>query len=429
MYRENINELRQWKENPQRKPLIVRGARQVGKTWIIKEFGKNFYNRTVYVNFENTPELRNLFLRDLNPERIITALEIFAGFTIVSEDTLIVFDEIQAAERGVTSLKYFCEDAPQYHVVAAGSLLGIAVHKNASFPVGKVNFIDMYPMSFLEFLIALGEEKLSEIIRQKQWDIVSVFSGRLRDYLKYYYYTGGMPEAVLEFSQSRNWKQIREIQKNILLSYENDFSKHAPVETVPRIRMVWQSIPSQLAKENKKFVYGVIREGARAKDFELAIQWLLDCGLLLKNNRVSKPFMPLVAYQGLSVFKLYLNDVGLLGAMNNLDVRTLIEGNSIFTEFKGAFTEQYVMQQLALQKDISICYWTNERSTSEVDFVIQKNGEITAVEVKSGENLHAKSFKTFCEKYRPDRAIRTSPANYREEEWFTNVPLYAVGQF
>lgn len=426
MYRESIVSLNKWKEDKFRKPLIVRGARQVGKTWLLQEFGRTSYSKFVYVNFEDTPTLQNIFANDFNIERIITVLQIYAQTTIVAEDTLIILDEIQSAERGVTSLKYFCEKAPQYHVVAAGSLLGMGLHSQVSFPVGKVDFLDLRPLSFSEFLLSLNESALVDALNAKNWSVVSIFAEKLKEYLRYYFYVGGMPEVVDAFAQTRDWQLVRRIQSRILNSYEGDFSKHAPNETVPRIRMVWQSIPSQLAKENKKFVYGVIREGARAKDFELAIQWLVDCGLLLKSHRVSKPGIPLAAYQDISVFKLFLHDVGLLGAMAGLNVRTIIEGDEIFTEFKGALTEQYVIQQLRLDSERFIGYWTNERSTAEVDFVVQEEGEVIPIEVKSGENLKSKSFRLFCEKYQPKKAIRTSLTDYKEESWMENVPLYAI---
>jgi len=427
MYRESIVSLKKWKEDKFRKPLIVRGARQVGKTWLLQEFGRTSYAKFIYVNFEETPSLQTIFTNDFDIERIITVLQIHAQMTITAEDTLIVLDEIQSAERGVTSLKYFCEKAPQYHVIAAGSLLGMGLHSQVSFPVGKVDFLDLRPLSFSEFLLSQNEKALVDALKAKNWSVVSMFTEKLKEYLRYYFYVGGMPEVVDAFAQTRDWQLVRRIQNRILNSYEGDFSKHAPNETVPRIRMVWQSIPSQLAKENKKFVYGVIREGARAKDFELAIQWLTDCGLLLKSHRVSKPGIPLAAYQDISVFKLFLHDVGLLGAMAGLNVRTIIEGDEIFTEFKGALTEQYVMQQLRLDSERYIGYWTNDRSTSEVDFVIQEEGEVIPIEVKSGENLKAKSFRLFCEKYKPSKAIRTSLSDYKEELWMENIPLYAIG--
>ncbi|MDR2131425.1 MAG: ATP-binding protein [Odoribacteraceae bacterium] len=426
MYRDAIIPLNNWKKDKFRKPLILRGARQVGKTWLLQEFGRASYAKFVYVNFEETLALRNIFTTDFDIERIITVLQIHSGVTITAGDTLIVLDEIQSAERGITSLKYFCERMPQYHIIAAGSLLGMGLHGPVSFPVGKVDFIDLRPLSFHEFLLSLNEPGLVKALKAKDWSVISLFKEKLKAYLRYYFYVGGMPEVVEAFAQTRDWQLVRRIQNRILHSYEGDFSKHVPNETVPRVRMVWQSIPSQLAKENKKFVYGAIKEGARAKDFELAIQWLVDCGLVLKSHRVSKPGMPLAAYQDLSAFKLFLHDIGLLGAMAGLNARTIIEGDEIFTEFKGALTEQYVMQQLRLESERVIAYWTNERSTSEVDFVIQDEGDVIPIEVKAGESLKARSFKLFCEKYKPVKAIRTSLSDYHEESWMTNVPLYGI---
>jgi predicted AAA+ superfamily ATPase len=429
MYRTKIKALIDWKNQSDRKPLIVQGARQVGKTWLIQEFGKTEFEKTVYVNFEDTVELQNMFMQDFNIRRIIAVLEAFSGIQIAPEDTLIVFDEIQSAKKGVTSLKYFCENAPEYHVIASDSLLGMNLHNKVSFPVGKVNFLYLYPLSFYEFLLAVGETGLASILYEKHWDILPVFTNKFVEFLRYYLYVGGMPEVVHTFAQNRDWKKVRQIQQDILMTYQNDFSKHAPYEIVPRINMVWQSIPAQLGKENKKFVYGVMREGSRAKDFELAIQWLVDSGILLKCNRISKPAMPLIAYQDMSAFKLFFNDTGLLSAKSSLDIKTIIGGNDIFTEFKGALTEQFVIQQLSTIDHMPIYYWTNNRSTAEVDFVVQYEDDIIPIEVKAGENLQAKSFKLFCEKLQPKTAIRTSLSNYREESWMTNVPLYIVGDY
>jgi predicted AAA+ superfamily ATPase len=384
------------------------------------------FKKSVYVNFEEAPNLQSIFKNDFDIQRIITAIQIYTQKIITPDDTLIIFDEIQAAENGITSLKYFNENASQYFIVAAGSLLGMGLHNKISFPVGKVDFLDLRPMSFTEFLSAMNEDGLSETIKKREWEVIAVFHNKLTEYLRYYLFIGGMPEVVRLFSETRDWELVRKTQFQILHSYEGDFSKHAPLEIVPRIRMVWQSIPAQLAKENKKFIFGVLREGARAKDFELAIQWLVDCGLLLKSHRISKPNLPLIAYQDSAVFKLFLNDVGLLGAMAGLNVRTIIEGDAIFTEFKGAMAEQYVMQQLSIGKERYIGYWTNERSTSEVDFVIQDKGEVIPIEVKSGVNLRAKSFRLFCEKYKPQTAIRTSFSTYKKEEWMINLPLYGI---
>jgi predicted AAA+ superfamily ATPase len=426
MKRDRFADLILWKENQRRKPLILRGARQTGKTWLLKEFGRTHFSEFIYVNFEEATNLQSIFKSDFDITRIITVLQIYSQKVISAEDTLIVFDEIQSAENGITSLKYFYENAPQYYLIAAGSLLGMGLHNMVSFPVGKVDFMDLRPMSFSEFLMALQEAGLAEANKGKDWATLSLFHNKLIEYLKYYFYVGGMPEVVNVFSETRNWEQVRKVQIQILNSYEADISKHTPKEIVPRVRMVWQSIPSQLAKENKKFVYGVIREGARAKDFEIAIQWLVDCGLLLKIYRVSKPGIPLIAYQDLSVFKLFLLDVGLLAAMAGIQINALINGDAVFTEFRGAFTEQYVMQQLRIDSNRYIGYWTNERSTSEVDFIVQDKGDIIPIEVKSGENLRAKSFKLFCEKYTPERAVRTALTPYRKENWMTNLPLYGI---
>jgi len=437
MYRYKIKELIHWKISSNRKPLIVFGARQVGKTWLIQEFGKQEYRQTVYVNFEKMKLVRNLFEEDFDIQRILSSLSIFARTAINPDDTLIVFDEIQAAVGGLASLKYFYEDAPQYHVIAAGSLLGMNLHQNVSFPVGKVDFLYLKPLSFIEFLKAFDEEGLANLLENRacelseanpDWKIVSVFKEKFVSYLRYYLFVGGMPEVVSQFVAHRDFRSARLLQRNILASYQNDFSKHAPKGIVPRINMVWKSIPSQLSKENKKFFYGVIKGGARAKEFELAIQWLLDCGLLHQCFRISKPYLPLSAYQDLSAFKLYHNDVGLLGAMAKLPLKTILDGNAIFTEFKGAFTENFVIQQLLLNEDNDIYYWTNENSTAEVDFVVQNEEEIIPIEVKSSTNIKSASFKFFCEKYKPAKAIRTSLSDYKQEEWMVNVPLYAINK-
>jgi predicted AAA+ superfamily ATPase len=427
MYRCGIKKLIQWKLDKNKKPLVILGARQVGKTWLIHEFGKTEYRQMVYINFEKSEELRDIFLPNLDTKRLISNFEFYAGFKINPEDTLIVFDEIQAAPRGITSLKYFCEDAPEYQIIAAGSLLGINIHPNESFPVGKVDFLELRPMSFYEFLLAMNEVGLAGILEEKQWDALPFFSQKFKEFLKYYFYIGGMPEAIAAFADNRDWKKARAVQNKILKTYKGDFSKHAPKEILPRINLVWESIPAQLAKENKKFIYGVLKESARAKDFELAIQWLVDSGLLHKIHAITKPSLPLVAYQDFSAFKLYYNDIGLLGAMSKLKVKTLIDDNNIFTEFKGALTEQYVFQELKLNEELSINYLPFDNSKYEVDFVIQdEEDNIVPIEVKAGENLRAKSFKLFCEKYKPTKAIRTSLAGYKQEEWMTNLPLYVI---
>jgi len=429
MYRIAINRMKMWKLKKNRKPLLFLGARQVGKTWLLQEFGKSEYKQMLYINFEDKDAPKDIFQEDFNIDRIITLLNAYSGLKITHEDTLLVFDEIQAAPQGITSLKYFYEKAPQYQIIAAGSLLGVNIHPGESFPVGKVDFLTLYPLSFTEFLLAMSENGIVELIEKREWELLNTFNVKLTNYLRYYFFIGGMPEAVLSFSQNRDWNEVRTIQNAILKSYENDFSKHAPTDILPRINLVWKSIPAQLAKENRKFFYGVIKEGARAREYEMAIQWLIDSGLLHKVYCVSKPALPLVAYQELSAFKIYLNDTGLLAAMSNLNAKTLLNGDAVFTEFKGALAEQFVFQQLLLNEKLSIHYYQiNNRI--EIDFIIQnENDEIIPVEAKSGKNLEAKSLKIYCEKFQPKRAIRTSLANYREENCITNVPLYIIGNY
>ncbi len=426
MERNCIKQLIEWKNSPRRKPLIIEGARQVGKTWLVKEFGKTHYNNCIYINFEQEKGLQNLFETDLRPQRIIETLQLYTNKIINSENTLIFFDEIQAAPSGITSLKYFYENSPEYHIIAAGSLLGMSVHTGESFPVGKVNFLQMHPMSFVEFLKAIGKEQFANALIEQKWSILSPFHEELCHILKSYLVVGGMPEVVNDFAERRDYNAVQEIQHEILDSYERDFSKHAPINELPRIRQVWESVPSQLAKENKKFIYGLLRDGARAKDYELAIKWICDAGLLLKTNRVTKPELPLSHYAEPDIFKLYMLDVGLLSALSNVRPEIILEGNRIFTEYKGALTEQFVHQQMVQKKYEGLYYWTNDRSTAEVDFVIQNGNTVIPIEVKAETNVHAKSFKLFCEKYNPTSAIRTSMLPYKEESWMTNIPLYGM---
>jgi predicted AAA+ superfamily ATPase len=421
-----MQDLISWKNKKNRKPLIIRGARQVGKTWLMKEFGKNEYEQTVYINFESTKALSTLFDQDFDIPRIITALQIISGIQIKPQNTLIIFDEIQEVPGAITSLKYFNEDAPQYHIIAAGSLLGVALHQQTSFPVGKVEFLDLYPLCFKEFLMAQDQQALTDLLERRDWILVKSFKEKFIRFLRFYYYIGGMPEAVLSYREQNDFNEVRAIQKRILSAYEQDFSKHAPVDIIPRIRMLWNSIPAQLAKENKKFIYGAVKQGSRAKDFELALSWLIDCGLVHKISRVSKPAIPLKAYEDYSAFKLFIVDVGLLGAMGDIDVRTLIEGNSIFEEFKGALTEQYVLQQLITLPELAIYYWSAKKSSAEIDFMVQHSGKVIPIEVKAEENLQAKSLKSFCTRYSPELAIRTSMSDYRKENWLQNLPLYAI---
>ena len=428
MKRIELDNLQKWKQSAGRKPLIIRGARQVGKTWLMKEFGRLAYQKCAYVNFESNSVLKTIFTDNFDIDRIVRAIQIETGVTIEAGNTLVILDEIQEAPGALTSLKYFQENAPQYHVIAAGSLLGVALSGKTSFPVGKVEFMDLHPLSFTEFLEALHHRQFVDLLTSRDWALIKTFKTKYIELLKQYYYVGGMPEAVLSFSQNADFKAVREIQKRILIAYEQDFAKHAPYDIVPRIRMLWNSIPAQLAKENRKFIYGLIRQGARAKDYELAMNWLIDCGLIHKVNNVSKPAIPLKAYEDFSAFKLFLVDVGLLAAMTDLDVKTLLEGNVIFEEFKGALTEQYVLQQLVAQKEAGIYYWSPENLRSEIDFLVQVSGQVIPIEVKAEENLQAKSLKVYYQKYKPPIAIRTSMSDYRQEEWMTNLPLYSIGE-
>jgi hypothetical protein len=426
MIRAAITDLVKWKDSSHRKPLIIRGARQVGKTWLMREFGKTHYEKCAYINFDNNERMENLFKGDIDIKRIITALQIETGITIEANNTLIIFDEVQEVPRALTSLKYFCENAPDYHIIAAGSLLGVALHPGTSFPVGKVDFLTLYPLNFLEFMNVTGNNNLVELLKANDFEMITSFKGKYIDMLKQYYYIGGMPEVVSSFIASNDFMAVREVQNKILMAYEQDFSKHAPNETVPRIRMLWTSIPSQLAKENRKFIYGLIRQGARAREYELAMMWLIDCGLVYKVGRVSKPDMPLMAYQDFNAFKLFVLDVGLLSAMSDLNLKSILGGNKIFEEFKGALTEQYVLQQLITNSEIKPYYWSAEKSTGEIDFIFQNDNDIVPLEVKATENLQAKSLKNYCLKYSPKNAIRTSMSDYRKENWLTNVPLYAI---
>ncbi len=429
MKRDAMQQLLSWKQKSSKKPLIIRGARQVGKSWLMKTFGKNEYTRTAYINLEEMKHLQSVFRQDFDIHRIVTALSVEANVKIEAENTLIILDEIQEVPEAITALKYFNENAPEFHVVCASSLLGVMLHSHTSFPVGKVEFLDLYPMSFREYLSALDEHGLLKLLNDKDWSLVKAFKEKYIQLLKQYYYLGGMPEVVYQFSKNKDFFEAREIQKRILLSYEQDFSKHAPIAVVPRIRMLWQSIPAELAKENKKFIYGAVKSGARARDYEIAINWLIDCGLVHKINRISKPALPIIANQDISAFKLYIVDVGLLAAMGNLDVKSLLEGNRIFGEFKGALTEQYVLQELKTQYDIVINYWTADASKAEVDFVVQKSNTIIPLEVKAEENLQAKSLKMYCQKFQPTLALRTSMSDFREDEWLSNIPLYSLSIF
>lgn len=429
MERYAMKQLEEWYNRKNRKPLILKGARQVGKTWLMKEFGRTQFKYTAYVNFDNNKNMANVFEGDYDIDRILMAINIETGVKVIPEETLIIFDEIQENPKAIASLKYFCEEAPRYAVIAAGSLLGVAIHKGVSFPVGKVDTLELHPLSFREFLLAIGEEGLVSLIEEMNTPLMESFRDKYIDWLKKYYYIGGMPEVVRAFVDERDFTEVRRLQKRIIEMYESDFSKHTTVNELPRIRMVWNSIPMQLAKENKKFFFGKIKEGARAKDFEIAIEWLLDCGLIKKVCNVSKPAMPLKAYTVFSAFKLYLLDVGLLAAMSEIDAKSILDGNAIFVEFKGALTEQYVLQQLVADTKYTPYYFSETKSEGEIDFLIQKEKEIVPIEVKAEENLRAKSLRVYCDKFKPQTAIRTSMSNYREQDWMINMPLWTVAKF
>lgn len=426
MQRFLMDELIAWKNKTNRKPLILKGARQVGKTWLMKEFGKNHFKKTAYISFYNNQRMQKVFEEDYDIARIIMNINIESQVEVTPGDTLIIFDEIQECPRAMESLKYFCENASEYAVIAAGSLLGVALHSGLSFPVGKVETLELHPMNFREFLLAMGEKMLVELLAKQNYVYISDVKDKYIFWLKNYYYVGGMPEIVNFFAAHKDYIEVRKMQNEILQQYESDFGKHTPSNELPRIRMVWNSIPMQLAKENKKFFFGKIKEGARAKEFEIAIEWLQDCGLIQKVYKVNKPAMPLKAYTEFSAFKIYLLDVGLLGALSELDATTLLEGNSIFIEFKGALTEQYVLQQIVSDTTYKPYYYAGEKSTYEVDFLIQKGRDVVPIEVKAEENLRAQSLKFYHEKFQPTHVIRTSMTDYKEQDWLMNLPLYAI---
>lgn len=426
MYRRIIEDLKRWKQSPDRKPLILRGARQCGKTWILKEFGKTQYKKLAYILFDDNKNIKRIFEESFNINRIITAIEIECGFKIEPSETLIFFDEIQECPQALKSLKYFCESAPEYHIVSAGSLLGLTLHQDTGFPVGKVDFLDLYPLDFEEFLLALKQDGLCSALHSQDWTLINSFKDRYIEYLRYYYFIGGMPEAVADFGLNKDFQRVKKIKSQIIDAYKSDFSKHAPFDIVNRIIEVYQSLPSQLAKENKKFIYGVIKKGARAKEYSSAINWLCDAGLVYKIPKINKPALPLMAYQDIDSFKLFMSDTGLLCSLSGLDVKVILEQNTLFQEFKGALTEQYVLQQLKVNNNFGIFYWSSETTTSELDFLLQYTDRIIPIEVKAAENLQAKSLKFFREKFSIPLSIRFSLADFREDKGLTNIPLYGA---
>ena len=423
MKRKLLENLVEWKNRKAHKPLILEGARQVGKTWLMQEFGNTQYKKVAYINFDRNLKMRETFETDLDTKRLITAIGLDAEFKITPEDTLIIFDEIQECPRAITSLKYFNEDAPEYDIIAAGSLLGVAHHTGTGFPVGKVEFLRLYPLSFTEFLDAMGKEQYVELIEKQDFEMIKIFSNKFEDLLKQYCYIGGMPEVVQNFVNNGDFNQVRTIQKRILSAYERE---HIPANTVEKARMLWNSIPTQLAKENKKFIYNAIKKGARAKEFETALTWLRNNGLIYQVHKITKPGLPIGAYADLDAFKLFVLDVGLLGALSGLEAKTILGKYEIFQEFKGAIAEQYVLQQFKTIDDMPIYYWTNETSRSEVDFVIQRESKVIPVEVKAATNLKARSLKIYMEQFKPELAIRTSLADYKKTENLVDIPLYAI---
>ena len=423
-----ISQLLKWKESHSRKPLVLEGARQVGKTWLLKEFGRKCFKDVCYINFEQSDVLGEVFAGDLSPQRIIEQLSIYNGKLIEPEQTLIIFDEVQEMPRALTSLKYFCEEAPEYVICCAGSLLGIALHEGTSFPVGKTDFLHLYPLSFKEFLIANEEKMLVDYIDKGNRNL-GAFENRLTDYLKKYMIIGGMPAVVMEWLDSKDYNKVNRIQQELIAAYQKDFSKHAPNSMVEKIRYIWNSIPSQLAKENKKFVYGLVREGARAREYEDAIMWLCDAGEIIRTHNVSKPDIPISAYADLKSFKVFLLDVGLLRAMSRVSPKVILEGSRIFEEFKGALTEQYVCQELQNYSDVleTNYYWSSS-ATAEVDFLVSDGWDVYPLAVKAGVTMNAKSLKLYREKYSPKWALRTSLLPYERNEVSKtiNIPLYML---
>ena len=426
MQRYALKHLIDWKNKKNHKPLVIQGARQVGKTWLMQEFGEKYYEQVAYINFDVDVKSREIFDVDYDTERLIMDIGLATKTKINAENTLIIFDEIQECPRALTSLKYFRENAPQYDIIVAGSLLGVACHEGTGFPVGKVSFMNLFPLSFEEFLLAMGEERFVELLNKKDFKTIKLFNNKYEKLLKQYCYVGGMPEIVQDFVENKDFESVRNLQKEILSAYEEDFTKHIPTNTVAKIRLLWKSIPAQLSKENKKFIYGAAKEGARARDFEAALSWLINSGLVYRVNKITKPDLPITAYEDFNSFKLFVLDVGLLGAMTDLQADTIIDGNRIFEEFKGAIAEQYVLQQFKTIKDLPVFYWSNETSRAEIDFVIQIKSDVVPVEVKAERNLQAKSLKVYMEKFKPNYAIRTSMADYKKTDNLIDLPLYTL---
>lgn len=427
MKRKIYSKLIEWKESPSHKPLILNGVRQCGKTYIMKEFGKNEFQTFAYVNCDRNENLHQIFKGGFNISKIIRGISALSGVDIIPGKTLIFLDEVQSFPLVLESLKYFCEDAPDYHVAVAGSLLGIALHSGVSFPVGKVQTMKLYPMDFEEFLMAKGEQQLLRIMHDHDFDLLTALHEKCKDLLRQYYYVGGMPEVVKSYIDNGQLKPVRAIQNEILSNYAGDFSKHAPYQEVPRISMVWQSILGQLSRENKKFIYGALKKGGRAKEFEVAIQWLVDAGLVYKVNKCTKPQLPLKFYEDFTAFKLYLCDCGLMGAMADTAAKDVLIGDSVFTEYKGAFTEQYVLQQILSSGISDIYYYSADDSRMEMDFLMQREGALLPVEVKGGTSIKSTSLHNYLMEHPGIQAIRYSMLPYKKQDFLTNIPLYAVG--
>lgn len=428
MKRKVYQSLLKWKQSPYRKPLVLEGARQVGKSWILKEFGRNEYKNLAYISCENEPLAPALF-NDYNIDRIIRGIEAITKVKIEPENTLIVLDEIQEVPNGLSALKYFCENRPDYHIAVAGSLLGITLHSGTSFPVGKTDFIKMYPMDFQEFLWAKNEDALDELIISKDTELVNTLHAKYQDILREYFYVGGMPEVVSFYMETHDVNAVRNIQLRLLKAYKNDISKHAPPSQIERIQMVMNTLPAQLTKENKKFVYSAVRSGARASEFEVAIQWLIDAGLVHKVNRISKPELPLPFYEDFNAFKLFFLDCGLFGAMADTDASHVLLTDSIYTEYRGAFAESYILQQIVANHTEKIYYYSAENSRMEIDFLMKNNCAPLPIEVKAGTNVKAKSLRLFCEKFGISRSVRFSMLPWIIQDSIVNIPLYAAYAF
>lgn len=430
MKRDIYQLLEDWKNSSRRKPLLLNGARQVGKTYSLKHFGKKAYKETVYLNFEKDEKLGSYFDSTLEPRQLLKILSIHSEVDIKPHDTLLILDEIQECPKALNSLKYFCEEANEYHVVAAGSLLGVKTAGQKGFPVGKVNFLHMYPLTFFEFLEAIGHEKTRSYLEEyiSFEPLPAPLHEKIMELLRYYFFVGGMPEAVAEYAKNEKLGIVREIQEEILNAYEKDFAKHAPPQEIMKITTVWHQVHRQLAKENKKFIFAAIKKSARGRDYEEAIQWLADAGLIHKSFQISTPKFPLSAYADDTIFKIFLSDVGLLGCQSGLLPQTIIDGDRLFTEFKGALTENFVVQELISTKHLKPYYWTSE-GTAEIDFLIEDDHEIYPIEVKSGSSQKKKSLLVYNQKFSPSKLIRFSSMNLKKDGEIYNYPLYLISQF